>query len=116
MTERNKYNGDQLYVGRRQEDDSFPENKITFCFNCPRNLGVDARSREVGSSKDFKISCVLKKEPRSVRRTSYQVDRHGYLLEVKIEIQNRCLIGLITKAPDQQVPRSQSLISGRHKS
>jgi hypothetical protein len=86
MTERNKYNGDQLYVGgRRRDDDSFLEKKITFCFNRPRNVDADARSRGVGSSKDFEIRGILEKEPRYVRRTSYQVDRHGYLPEVKIE-------------------------------
>jgi hypothetical protein len=41
--------------------------------------------RGVGSSKDFKIHDALKKEPRSTGCTSYQVDRHGYLPEVKIE-------------------------------
>jgi hypothetical protein len=56
MTERNKSNGDQLYVGsRRRDDDSFPEKKVTFCFNHPRNPDADARSWGVGSSKDFEI-------------------------------------------------------------
>jgi hypothetical protein len=68
----NNYNGDQLYMGgRRREDDSFLEKKIIFCFNRPRNLDADARSRGVGSSKDFEIYGVLEKEPRSARRTSY---------------------------------------------
>jgi hypothetical protein len=45
MMERNKYNGDWLYVGdRRREDVLFSEGKITFCFNCPRNPDADARS------------------------------------------------------------------------
>jgi hypothetical protein len=39
-----------------------------------------------GSSKDFELCGVLKKEPRSNRPSSYQADRHGYLPEVKIEI------------------------------
>jgi hypothetical protein len=62
--ERSKSNGDQLYVGiRRRDDDSFPEEKVTFCFNRPRNPDADARSRGVGSSKDFKIRGILEKEP-----------------------------------------------------
>jgi hypothetical protein len=86
MMEHNKYNGDQLYVGgRRREDDSFPEKKITFYFNCLRNPDADARSQGVGGSKDFEISDILKKEPRSARCTSYQADQNGYLPEVKIE-------------------------------
>jgi hypothetical protein len=82
--ERNKYNGDQLYVGgRRWKDDSFPEKKITFCFNRPRNPDADVRSRRVGSSKDFEICGILEKEPRSAGCTSNQADRHDYLPEVK---------------------------------
>jgi hypothetical protein len=74
-TECNKYNGDQLYVGARQWDnDSFPEKKVTFYFNRLCNPDVDARSQGVGSSKDFKIHCVLEKEPRSIGRTRYQAD------------------------------------------
>jgi hypothetical protein len=54
MKECNKYNGDQLYVGgRRREDDLFPEKKLTFCFSRPHNPDMHARSRGVGSSKDF---------------------------------------------------------------
>jgi hypothetical protein len=71
--------------GRRRDDDSFLEKKVIFCFNRPCNLDADARSRGVGSSKDFEIRGVLEKEPRSAGRTSYQADRHGYLPEVKIE-------------------------------
>jgi hypothetical protein len=63
----------------------FPRKKITFRFNRPRNLDANARSRGVGSSKDFEIRSVLEKEARSTGRTSYQVDRHDYLPEVKIE-------------------------------
>jgi hypothetical protein len=63
----------------------FPEKKVTFHFNRPRNLDVDARSRGVGSSEDFEICGVLEKELRPVGRTSYQADRHNYLPEVKIE-------------------------------
>jgi hypothetical protein len=87
MMECSNYNGDQLYMGgRRREDDSFPEKKkITFCFNRPRNPDVDARSRGVGSSKDFEICGILEKEPRFARCTSYQAHRNGYLSEVKIE-------------------------------
>jgi hypothetical protein len=85
-TECNKCNDDQLYVGgRRRDDDSFPEKKATFCFNRPRNQDADARSRGVGSSKDFEIRGILEKESRSTGRTSNQADRHGYLPEVKIE-------------------------------
>jgi hypothetical protein len=84
MMECNEWNGDQLYVGsRRQGDDSFPEKKVTFHSNRPRNPDADAKSRGVGSSKDFEICGVLEKEPRPPERTSYQADRHGYLPEVK---------------------------------
>jgi hypothetical protein len=86
MTERSKSNGGQLYMGgRRRCDDSFPEKKVTFCFNRPRSPDVDVRSQGVGSSKDFEICGVLEKEPRPVGHISYQADRHGYLPEVKIE-------------------------------
>jgi hypothetical protein len=62
--ERNKSNGDQLYVAsRRRDGDSFPEKKVTFCFNRPRNPDAEARSRGDRSSKDFEIRDVLKKEP-----------------------------------------------------
>jgi hypothetical protein len=82
----NECNGDQLYVGDRQwGNDSFPEKKVTFCFNRPCNPDADARSRGVGSSKDFEICGNLEKEPRPAGRTSYQADRHAYLPEVKIE-------------------------------
>jgi hypothetical protein len=65
----------------------FPRKRVTFCFNRPRNKDVDTRSQGggVGSSKDFEIRGILKKEPRSTGCTSYQADRHGYLPEVKIE-------------------------------
>jgi hypothetical protein len=71
--------------GRRREDDSFPEKKITLCFNRPCDPDVDARSQGVGSSKDFEIRDILEKEPRSARCTSYQADQNGYLPELKIE-------------------------------
>jgi hypothetical protein len=100
-TKCNECIGDQLYVGgRRWGDYSFLEKKITFCFNHPRNLDADARSRGVGSSKDFEICGILEKEPRPAGCTSYQADRHGYLPEVKIEVQNRCPIELTTEASD----------------
>jgi hypothetical protein len=44
------------------------------------------RIRGVGSSKKSEIHGGLKKESRSTERTSHQVDRYGYLPEVKIEI------------------------------
>jgi hypothetical protein len=47
--------------------------------------------RGVGSSKDFEICGILKKELRSNGRTSYQADRHGYLPEIKIEISEHVL-------------------------
>jgi hypothetical protein len=47
---------------------------------------VDSRSWGVGSSKNFEIHGVLKKESRSTGRTSHQADQHGYLPKVKIEI------------------------------
>jgi hypothetical protein len=63
----------------------FSRKKITFCFSPPRNSDTDARSRGVGSSKDFEIHGVLEKKPRSAGRTSNQADRQGYLPKVKIE-------------------------------
>jgi hypothetical protein len=110
MTECNNYNGDQLCMGgRRREDDSFPEKKIIFCFNRPRNLDADARSQGVESSKDFEIRSVLEKESRSTRRTSYQA-RSEWLFARSKNRKSR------TEAPDQRLPRSQSPISGRQKS
>jgi hypothetical protein len=67
---------------------------------------VDLRSRGVGSSKDFEIRGILKKELRSTGRTNYQADRHGYLFEVKIEISEQMPIRLITAVPNQQLPRN----------
>jgi hypothetical protein len=96
---------------RARNDSSFLEKKDNFLFN----PDADARIRGVGSSKDFEIYGILEKEPKSVKHTSYQADRHGYLPEVKYKVQNRCLIGLTTEAPDQRVPRSQSPNSGRQK-
>jgi hypothetical protein len=93
----------------------FPRKKVTFHFNHQRNPDVDARSRGVGSSKDFEIRGALEKEARPVGCTSYQADRHGYLPEVKIEVQNRCPIMLTMKVPSQQVPRSQGPNSVRQK-
>jgi hypothetical protein len=55
-TECNECNDDQLYVGgRRRGDGPFPEKKVTFRFNRPRNPDADARSRGVGSSKNLKF-------------------------------------------------------------
>jgi hypothetical protein len=98
--------------GRRREDDLFPEKKIIFCFNRLHNSDADARSRGVGSLKDFEICDVLKKEPRYARHTSYQADRNSYLSEVKIEgpeqmsdrVNNRSARSVGTKKsePDQQ--------------
>jgi hypothetical protein len=86
-TEHNEYSGAQLYMGgRRRGDDSFPLKKITFCFNHSCDPDANSRSRGSGSSKKIKIHGVLKKEPRSIRHTSYRADRHGYLPGVKIEI------------------------------
>jgi hypothetical protein len=47
---------------------------------------MDSRSWGVGSSKNFEIRGILKKESRSTGCTSHQADRYGYLPEVKIEI------------------------------
>jgi hypothetical protein len=54
---------------------------MIFYFNRPHDLDADSRSRGV-----WKFRGVFEKEPRSNGHTSYQVDRHGYLPEVKIEI------------------------------
>jgi hypothetical protein len=107
-------NGDQLYVGGRRGDKSFPEKKVTFR-STTRAIRTQMRSQGVGSSKDFEIRGILEKEPRPAGRTGYQVDRHSYLPKVKIEGQNKCPIGLTTKATDQQVPRSQGPNSSRQK-
>jgi hypothetical protein len=40
----------------------------------------------VGSLNFFEIRGILKKESRSIGRTSHQADWHGYLPDVKIEI------------------------------
>jgi hypothetical protein len=49
-------------------------------------MDADSRSWGVESPKKFEIHGVLKKESRSTGRTSHQVNQHGYLAEVKIEI------------------------------
>jgi hypothetical protein len=46
----------------------------------------DQGVKKFGSSKDFEVRDVLKKEPGSNRPSSYQADRHSYLPEVKREI------------------------------
>jgi hypothetical protein len=74
--------------------------------------------RGVESLKDFKIYGVLKKEPRSARHTSYQVDRHGYLLKVKIEspehmpdrVNNRSARSVGTKKPEPDQRLTEDLI------
>jgi hypothetical protein len=115
----NKYNGDQLYVGGRQrDDDSRPKKKVTFCFNRPRNPNADARSRGVGSSKDFEIRGVLEKEPRSAGCTSYQADQRDYLPEVKIEspeqmpnrVNNRSTRSAGTKMSEPEQRSAEDLI------
>jgi hypothetical protein len=96
---------------RARNDSSFLEKKDNFLFN----PDADARIRGVGSSKDFEIYGILEKEPRSVKHTSYQADRHGYLPEVKIESSEQMPDRVNNRAPDQRVPRSQSPNSGRQK-
>jgi hypothetical protein len=75
-----------IWVAGNRTTIHFPRKKITFCFNRPHDPDADSRSRGVGSSKDFEIRDVLKKEPRSTGCTSYRADRLGYLPEVKIGI------------------------------
>jgi hypothetical protein len=71
----NEYSGAHIYTsGRRRGDDLFPLEKITFCFNHPRDPDADSRSWGVGSSKKFEIHGVLKKESRSTGCTSHQAD------------------------------------------
>jgi hypothetical protein len=117
MTEHNKYNSDQLYMGgRRREDDSFPEKKITFCFNRPCNSDVDARSRGVGILKKIEIHGILEKEPRSIRHTSYQADQNGYLLEVKIESPEQMPDRANNRSARSAGTKKSEPISGRQKS
>jgi hypothetical protein len=102
-----------IWVAGDETTICFLRKKITFYFNRPRNPDADTRTRGVGSSKDFEIHGVLKKEPRSARRTSYQADRNGYLPEVKIEspeqmsdrVNNRSARSASTKKsePDQRL-------------
>jgi hypothetical protein len=74
--------------------------------------------RGVGSLKDFEIHGVLKKEPRSTRHTSYQADRHGYLLKGKIEspeqmpdrVNNRSAQSVGTKKPEPDQRLTEDLI------
>jgi hypothetical protein len=87
-------------------DNSFSYQKITFCFNHPRDLDVDSRSRGVGSLNFFEIHAILKKEPRSTGRTNYQADRHGYLHEVKIEILEQMLDQINNNSARSAVPRN----------
>jgi hypothetical protein len=73
----------QLYMcSRRQCDDSFPEKKISFCFNHPHDPDMGSRCRKVGSLKDFQVRGVLKKEPASNKQKSCQFIRHGHLPKV----------------------------------
>jgi hypothetical protein len=67
----------------------------TICFHRKRCISVsttrtiqtqDQGAKKFGSSKDFEVRDVLKKELGSNRPSSYQADRHGYLPEVKREI------------------------------
>jgi hypothetical protein len=60
---------------------------------------VDLRSWKI---KKIEICGVLKKESRSTGRTSHQVDQHGYLPEVKIEI--------LEQIPDQINNSSSRLV------
>jgi hypothetical protein len=68
---------------------------VTIYFSRKRCLSVstthtiqtrDRGAKKFGSLKDFEVRDVLEKEPRPNRSNSYQVDRHGYLPEVKREI------------------------------
>jgi hypothetical protein len=50
----NVLSGARLYMhNRRQYDDSFPQKKISFCFNHPRNPDVESRSQKVWEFKIF---------------------------------------------------------------
>jgi hypothetical protein len=54
----------QLYrLSKRQCHDSFPQKKMPFCFNHPRDPDMKPRSQKMGSLKDFEICGVLEKEP-----------------------------------------------------
>jgi hypothetical protein len=65
MTECNECNGDQFYVGgRRRGADSFPEKKVTFCFNRQRNL---TQMRGVG---ELEVQKILKSVTSSRRNQS----------------------------------------------
>jgi hypothetical protein len=65
---------------------------------------VDSNSWGDGSSKKFEIRGILKKEPRFTGRTSHQIDRHGYLPKVKVEI--------LEQMPDQIINSSaQSVVT-----
>jgi hypothetical protein len=122
MTEHNEYNVAQLYMGgRRQGGDLFPKKRrpsvstIHAVRTRPRGDG------KFGSSEDFEVYDVLEKEPRSNGPTSYQTDRHGYLLKVKIEIpeqmpdraNNSSARSIVTEnlGPNQQVDRRRSGLS-----
>jgi hypothetical protein len=53
----------QLYRrSRRQGDDSFPQKKVSFCFNHSRNLDAESRSQKDESLKDFEVCGVPEKE------------------------------------------------------
>jgi hypothetical protein len=43
----------------------------------------DQGAKKLGSSKDFEVCGILKKEPRSNGPNSYEANQHGYMPEVK---------------------------------
>jgi hypothetical protein len=65
-----------------QCDNSFPQKKLPFCFNHPRDPDVGLRSLKVGSLKDFDVHNIIKKEPASNRQRSHLSDQQDHLPEV----------------------------------
>jgi hypothetical protein len=80
-------NSTQLYMcSRRQRDDLFPQKKMSFYFNHPRDPDVRSRSQKVGSLKDFEVCSVIEKVPLHNGQKSYQLICHGHLLEEKRKV------------------------------
>jgi hypothetical protein len=50
--------------GKRQYDDLFPQKKMSFCFNHPRNPTTESRSKKFESLKYFEVRSVQEKKTR----------------------------------------------------
>jgi hypothetical protein len=73
------------------------QGKDNFCFNHPNNPDADSKTQGAGSSI-FLSRGILKKELRFTGCTSHQVDQHGHLPEVNVEISEQMLDQIINSS------------------